>query len=99
MSGPPKNQHGGRNQSISNSVRLPPRSLRLQECPPLKVLECLLELLLGVHHDRSVPRDGFLKRFSREEEKPDPFVTRLHRNVVAPVKEYERAVLRLRGGG
>jgi len=39
-----------------------PLRLRLQECPPLKLLERLPELLLRVHHDGAVPGDRL--RFS-----------------------------------
>ena len=47
---------------------------------------------LRVHHDRSVPRDGFSKRFPRDEQKPDSFFAGLDRYLVATVEENERAI-------
>ena len=36
----------------------------LQKGASLELVECLPELGLGVHHDRPIPGDGFLKRLS-----------------------------------
>ena len=38
----------------------------LQKRSLLQFLECLLELLLGVHHDGTVPRDRLFKRLARD---------------------------------
>src|SRR5687767_10002713 len=50
----------------------------LDERLPLKLLERDAKLLLRVHHDRPVPRDGLANGLSRDEEKP--YVLRLRRD-------------------
>jgi len=52
-------EHGFR--SMIDSL---PSLARLEECPLLKFVECLTELLLGVHHDRPVPSHRLLQRLS-----------------------------------
>ena len=73
-------------------------SLRLQEGPLLKLVECLLELFLRVHDDRTVPGHGLLERLAGDEQESDALVPGLHRDLVAPVEEDQRAVVRLLGG-
>src|SRR5712691_477136 len=73
------------------------RRRRLQERPPLELLVGLPELLLGIHHDRAVPRHWLLQWLSRHQEETDPFVSGLHGDFVAAVKKHQRAVIRLLG--
>ena len=47
---------------------------------------------LRVHHDQSVPSDGFSKRFPRDEQKPDSFFAGLDCYLAATVEENERAI-------
>src|SRR6185437_9310020 len=75
---------------------IPPDLLAfLQKRPLFELLVRLPELLLRIHHDRSVPRHGFLKRLPRNQEEPNPLVPRLHGHLVAAVKEHECSVLGL----
>ena len=60
---------------------------RLQECPFLQFFERPLELLLRVHHDRTVPSDGLLQWLPRDQEEPDSFLARLYLHFVASVEE------------
>ena len=73
------------------------RRLMLQERPLLEFPERLAKLFLRVHHNRAVPRHRLLKRFSRDQQEPDSVVPGVYRNLVTAIKEYERAVVRLRG--
>ena len=52
----------------------------------------LAELLLRVHHDRSVPGHWFFDRLAGHEQEPDSFVSRLHYDFVAAVEQHERSV-------
>ena len=52
-----------------NSER--PGKVAPHEGPVPKLAGCLSKLGLGVHHDRSVPRDGSPMRFPRDEQKPN----------------------------
>src|SRR5437660_2484157 len=76
----------------------PPNPLLLlfQECPLLQFLERLPELLLGVHDDRAVPGHGLLERLSRDEEEPDSVVSGLYFELIAPIEENQRTIVRLR---
>ena len=40
-----------------------------EKCPLLVLPECGAEFLLGIHHNRSLPGDRFMERFSRKKEK------------------------------
>src|SRR5207302_10634155 len=70
--------------------------LRLQERSLLKLLERLLELFLRVHHNWTVPSHRLLQRLPRDQEKPDPVLSGLYLQFIAPVEEYERAIVSLR---
>src|SRR6266851_485143 len=59
--------------------------------------ECLPQLLLRIHYDWTVPCDRLFERLSRNQQEPDSVVARLHCNLVAPIKDYERAVVGLHG--
>ncbi len=61
----------------------------LQEFTLLEFVERLPELLLCVHDNGAIPGYRLLKRFSGDQEKPDAVVARLHRDLVAAIKEYE----------
>src|SRR5579864_8232444 len=73
------------------------RGIRIQERALAQLLEGPLQLLLGVHHDRSVPGDGFRQRLAGHQQEADPLVAGLHRDLVAAVEEHEGAVVRLGG--
>src|SRR5260370_1174811 len=70
--------------------------LRRQVCPLYQLLERLLELFLRVHHDRTVPSHRLLQRLPRDQEKPDPVLSGLYLQFIAPIEEYERAIVSLR---
>ena len=63
--------------------------VRFEKGPLLELLERLLELLLGVHHDRTVPRHWFLERLARNQQEADPVFAGLHGNLVTAVEENE----------
>src|SRR5437870_5830078 len=54
-----------------------------------------LELRLGIHHDRSGPRDRLLERPARDEQEPDPLVAGPDRDLVARVEQDEGPVAAL----
>src|SRR5471030_1589523 len=54
----------------------------------------LPQLRLGVHHDRSIPGDRLLERFSRHEQEPDALAARLYHDLVSAVEQHERSVSR-----
>ena len=54
-----------------------------------------LQLGLGVHHDRAVPRDRLFERLAGDEQETDAFRTGLHDDLVAAVEEHERVVFRV----
>lgn len=64
---PPENRQNARS-TIHNVQELFCRFLLastfFQESPFLQFGECLLELLLGIHHDRTIPGNRFLEWFS-----------------------------------
>ena len=67
--------------SLSSSAR------RLQERPLLQFFERLLEFLLRVHHDRTVPSNGLLQWLPRDQEEPDSFLACLYLYLVTSVEE------------
>src|SRR4029077_20409307 len=77
--------------------QLLPSPFLFQESSYLEFGECLLELLLRVHHDRSVPCDGLLKRLSRNQQEADSIISGLNRDFVALIEKDERAVIRRYG--
>ena len=52
----------------------------------------LAELLLCVHHDRTVPSHGFLEGLSRDQQESDSIISCLHHDLVTAIKQHERAV-------
>src|SRR5437868_11606199 len=84
-----------RSQGVLQLTDALPRRFRFKERPFPKLLVSLPKLFLSVHHDGAVPRDRFLERLSRSEEKPDSFLSGLHHDVVAAIEEHQRPVLRL----
>src|SRR5438309_1696568 len=70
--------------------------LPLEKGPFLELLERLPELLLGIHHDRSIPGHRLLERLAGHQKEAYPFVTRLHADLIAAVEEDKRAVVCLR---
>src|SRR5215469_12119047 len=89
--------HLHRRHVIHNAT---PSLARLQKRPSLQLLKCLAELLLGVHDDGAVPGDRFLERLSRDQKETDALLTRLYNELIAAIKEDQRAVIRMcrRGG-
>ena len=88
-----------RSRAIGEATSAPADSLptsgllrSLQKRSVFEFHERLLKLLLRVHHNRAIPRHRFLQRLSRDQEKPDPLLTRLHHDLVAAVKKNQRAV-------
>src|SRR5437588_9679510 len=65
-----------------------------QESAFLELFERLAELVLGVHHDRTVPGDRLLQRLARTEQKSDPILTGLDDDFVAAVEKDQRPVVR-----
>ncbi len=66
----------------------------LEERAFLKFGECLSQLLLRIHHDGTVPRDGLFERLSRDQKKSDSIVPGLYGDFVATIKKYERSIIR-----
>lgn len=64
-------------------------SALLQEFSLLKLLECLPQLLLCVHHDWPIPGHRFLERLSRNQKKADSVIACLDRDFVAAIEEHE----------
>ena len=62
---------------------------RLKEGSFPQFLVGLLELRLGVHHDRAVPRDGLLEGLARDQKEAEAVVPRLHHDVVAAIKQHQ----------
>src|SRR2546430_1837945 len=56
--------------------------------------EGLLQLGLGVHHDRAIPGDRLLDRLARDQEEPDALLAGLDRHLVAAIEQHERAISR-----
>jgi hypothetical protein len=67
----------------------------LQERPLFQFRKRLAELLLCVHHDGAVPGHGLLQGFSGNQEEADAVFAGLYHDLIAPVKEDQRAVVRL----
>jgi hypothetical protein len=82
--------NGNLNVSLSSSAR------RLQERPLLQFFERLLEFLLRVHHDRTVPSYGLLQWLPRDQEEPDSFLACLYLYLITSVEENKRAIVSLR---
>ena len=55
----------------------------LDERAVLQFAHCLLQLGLGVHHDRPVPGDRLFDRFPGHQQKPDAGLAGLHRSEIA----------------
>src|SRR5262245_24582404 len=62
------------------------------ESPIAQLGDRLLQLGLGVHHDRAIPRNRLLDRLARDQQEPDALVAGLHRDLVPAVEQHERAV-------
>src|SRR5260370_16920300 len=75
-------------ETFSNEQSIPLHAARLPEKGSLlQFRECLLQLLLRVHHDGPVPCDGFLERFARDEQEAHSIFSSLHRDFVAAVTD------------
>lgn len=61
--------------------------LLLQKRPLLQFLKCVAQLFLRVHHNGPVPRHWLLQWLARNQKKPNPIFSSLHRDLVAPVKK------------
>src|SRR5262245_22498529 len=62
------------------------------ERPIAQLGDRLLQLGLGVHHDRAIPSNRLLDRLARDQQEPDALVAGLDRDLVAAVEQHERAV-------
>src|SRR5712692_9223360 len=69
----------------------------LEERAFLEFSECLSQLLLRIHHDGTVPRDGLFERLSRDQKESDSIVPGLYGDFVATVKKYERSIICFHG--
>src|SRR5260370_7107402 len=85
-------------ETFSNEQSIPLHAARLPEKGSLlQFRECLLQLLLRVHHDGPVPCDGFLERFARDEQEAHSIFSTLDLAFVAPVKQADRPLVGFRG--
>ena len=64
----------------------------LDERAALQLCHGLLQLLLGVHDDRTVPRHRLLNRLARYHQKTDAFLASLNGNLRAAIEEHERVI-------
>src|ERR1700736_2983009 len=89
----PRIENGFKQSEVGNIPGNPllPEPFLFQESSLLEFRECLLQLLLSVHHDRAVPSDGLLKRFSRNQQEADSVVSGLNRDLVVWIEKDERA--------
>src|SRR5215467_7799858 len=69
-----------------------PLSPVLDEGAVVELGHRLLQLRLGVHHDRPIPGDRLLDGLARDEDKPDAVVAGLDRDLVVAVEQHQRAV-------
>src|SRR5215472_4096897 len=60
----------------------------------IQIGDGLLQLGLGVHHDRPIPGDWLLDRLARDKQEPNALVTSLDRHFVAAVEQHQRAIAR-----
>jgi hypothetical protein len=58
----------------------------LQEGALFEVAEGIAKLILGVHHDRTIPGDGFLERLAGDKQETDAVVAGLHHEFVAAIE-------------
>jgi hypothetical protein len=63
---------------------------------PVTRAERLLEFLLRVHHDRTVPSNGFLHWLPRDQDEPDSFLACLYLYLITSVEENKRAIVSIR---
>src|SRR5215475_4799318 len=68
------------------------RSALADERPVAQFGNRLLQLGLGVHHDRAIPRNRLLDRLARDQQEPDALLAGLDRDLVSAVEQHERAV-------
>jgi hypothetical protein len=66
-----------------SAKQLPGILLLLEERPLAQLGECLAQLLLRVHDDRPVPRNGLAERPAGNQEEPDPCGSCLHRDLIS----------------
>src|SRR4051794_16559919 len=62
------------------------------ERPVAQLVERLLQLILRVHHDRTVPSDRLFDRPARDEQEADAIVARLDHHFVAAIEQNERSI-------
>src|SRR5437763_657058 len=68
------------------------QSTGFDEGAALKVRNGLTDLILRVHHDRTVPGNRLLEWLPGHQQEADAFVAGLHRHLVAVVEQHERTV-------
>src|SRR5579871_918048 len=64
----------------------------LDEGAVVQLRDRLLQLSLGVHHDRAVPRDRLLDGLARDQQEADAFVSGLDRHLVTAVKQNQGSI-------
>src|SRR5581483_10973375 len=90
--GSPKSSRGIR-ASFPDAVQRRARETKSRdERPGVQLVEGLLQLGLGVHDDRAVPRDRLADRLAGNEQEADAVVAGLHRHLVAGVEQNQRAI-------
>src|SRR5262245_27274368 len=73
-------------------VLLGERDVSLDERPLLQLVDGLLQLRLGVHHDWSVPGDRLFERAAGDEQEANPVIAGMDSDLVAAVEEHQRTV-------
>ncbi len=69
------------------------RTKLLDERAVLQIGHRLPELLLRVHHDRTVPSHRLLDRFARYQQEPNPLRSGLHGDLIALIEQHQRVIL------
>src|SRR5262245_4726892 len=81
-----------RREKMSHEHRLCGPLPLADERPIAQLSDRLLQLGLGVHDDRAIPRNRLLDWLARDQQEPDALVAGLDRDLVSAVEQHERAV-------
>src|SRR5437588_4165569 len=71
----------------------------LDETAVLQLGHCLAQLLLCVHHDRTVPCNWLCDRLAGDQQESDTLTPSLHHDFVSAVKQYQRVIADIVDGG
>src|ERR1700733_8708285 len=76
---------------VSNLCSPRPKPLAMfYETSTLQLRHCFTQLILRVHHNWTVPGHRLLDRLAGDQQEPDAFVTRAHRDLVPTVEQHQR---------